>query len=241
MMRTLGKHKHNQLKQMIKKKIVMQPAAKPTGKLPTKLQRPAAPVEEVEEDEDYLEDDTEEEDTVEETKATKASAPKSSGPRKLSRAEAFNAISVSGNADQIEAGRYEAVITSVVLQEPDLKGQSIRWNFELCDPDLGENNKIVTWNKLFWADNSPCIPGIKILKVSLAKIGYEDVQIDPDDEELQKLRTVAEEITDSEERIGVLLNISYNKGKDGVTYQRVMIDAASDNDMVQAYRDRIPY
>ena len=193
-----------------------------------------------EDDEDYLEE-TEEEDTTP-VKPTTTTAPKaSSGPKKLSRAEAFNAISVSGNADQIPAGKYEAVITSVILQEPDLKGQSVRWNFDLCDPDLGDNNKVVTWNKLFYADDSPCIPGIRIMKVSLAKIGYEDVQIDPDDEELRKLRTVFEEVTDAEEKVGVLLNISYNKGTDGVTYQRVMVDSASDNDMIQEYRDRVPY
>ena len=206
----------------------------------------AAPPEEIEDedDEDYLDEETTKpvaKASGKRTISSEADSDDTGKKKKLSRAEAFNTVSVTGNADDIPSGRYEAIIRNVTLQLPDVKGQSVRWNFELCNLELGDSNKVVTWNKLFYDDNSPCVPGIQIMKQSLAKIGYTNIEIDPEDDDLQGLQKVFEEITDADEKVGVILEITYNKGNDGRSWQRLRIDSACDNDVVQEYRDTIKY
>jgi hypothetical protein len=90
-----------------------------------------------------------------------------------SLANAFDAVPASSNADSIPPGKYEAIVRSAVLQEPEAKGQSIRINFELCSPDFGDANQITTWFRIFNAEKEAQAGGIRAFKGAMAKLGEE--------------------------------------------------------------------
>jgi hypothetical protein len=190
--------------------------------------------EEVDEEEiiDEDEDEVDEEEEEKTNKKTKSRDEEQKPTR--SRAEAFNTVTVAGTSNNVKTGKYEAVIRSVVLQEMDTRGQSVRYNFDLVDPEYEENNKLVTWSKLFRGDESVVDVAVRILKRQLVKLGYKEDEINFD-----LLPEIFEEITN--ENPGVILKISYNKGNDGIEYQRIEIDDVCESEMIDDYKDRVVF
>jgi hypothetical protein len=141
---------------------------------------------------------------------------------------AFDSVSGGGDAIDIPHGNYEAIITEVVKQKFDAKGQSIRMKFELCDPDFGENNKLTTWFKICDKDHEAVTGGILALKATLAKLGYK-----PSGAELPE---VFDQIM--EDRPGVILKVS-SAVVDGVEWPRITVMTVCDNDIVMAYKDQV--
>lgn len=175
--------------------------------------------------------DPEEQDDMQEEDAK----PKEKGKEKSgSLADAFNKVSLNAGATGITAGKYEAIVRQIVIQEPDPKGTSIRVNFELCDPEFTDKNQITTWFKVLDKDGATVDGGIKACKAMLAKLGYKIDEIDEDE-----LKDCFSEI--SNENPGVLVKITYQEAKDGNTYQRVQVDSTCDNDVVASYRDNVAF
>ena len=189
-------------------------------------------VDEVDEDEDEDEEGEEEEAPRKREKVT-AGAGKAKAPPKKRKglASAFDRIPLTNNADEVPAGQYEAIVRDVVLQEADSKGQSVRMHFELCDPQFAEANNITQWFKIVDAQGESVDGGIRALKQALAKLGYE-----PSGEELEEC---FEEI--SGDKPGVVLKVSYSKDDSGNTWQRAIIQAPCDNDVVAEYKDNVAY
>lgn len=176
-------------------------------------------------------DDDDEEEVKPKKKATLLADKK---PKKKSAlAAAFASTPLSNNADDIPAGKYEAIVRDFVLQDPDAKGQSARIHFALCSPDFSESNQITQWFKLLDSDEEPVEGGIKALGASLAKLGYDM----PDDED--NLEEVFQEITN--EKPGVLVKVSYSKDSNGNTWQRAVIQGLCDNEVVQEYKDNVQF
>jgi hypothetical protein len=186
----------------------------------------------IDEETDEEENDEEENDEEEQEKTSKKTKNRDEPTR--SRAEAFNNVTVAGTSNNVKTGKYEAIIRSVVLQEMDTRGQSVRYNFDLVDPEYEENNKLVTWSKLFRGDESVVDVAVKILKRQLVRLGYKEDEINFD-----LLPEIFEEITN--ENPGVILKISYNKGNDGIEYQRIEIDDVCESEMIDDYKDRVVF
>jgi len=145
---------------------------------------------------------------------------------------AFDSVPLSNSASEIPAGKYEGIITRVTLQNPDAKGRSVRVNFELCDPRFENKNQLVTWFKILESDlRTPVAGGVKALKIMLGKLGY-----DPKGSEMEQ---AFDEI--SQDQPGVMLRINYAEGSDGIVYQRIIVDGLCDNEVVETYKDKIPY
>jgi hypothetical protein len=219
---------------MLKKKILTPQA--PTKTAPTSsTKRTFPPAKAVIDDEGDEDDDTEvEEDDEEEApvkKSHKIGAAKGGNSRSSALADAFDSTSATGNADDLPAGKYEAIFKSGILQEPDAKGQSVRVSFELCHPDLQDNNQVTTWFKLFDASENKVEGGIRAFKGTLAKLGYKAT--------FDELEDILAELT--EERPGVMLKISYSKDRDGNVWQRAVVESLCDNQIVQEYKDNVPY
>lgn len=134
-----------------------------------------------------------------------------------------------GSASDIPPGRYEAIVVGAVLQEPNQKGQSLRVNFELCTEDLA-TNEVPTWFKFYAADGTINEFGIRLWKMALTKLGYEDVKEDDLPELLEQIM---------EDRPGAIVKISYETVVGYSTpFQRVEVEAPCDNDVVAAYKDK---
>jgi hypothetical protein len=248
-----SENKKTKTRKMIKRKPIPQKAT--TKHAPGRAQtKPQKPPPEVEEEDDLEEEDLEDQEDVEEEnleedleedeapkgkKGAKKSAPRRRSEEddeedeEESLAAAFDAVPASNNADDVKPGKYEAIISSVVLQDWDPKGRSVRMKFELCDPELSDQNQVTTWFKLFDADRQAFEVGTSIFKRTMAKLGY-----DGDDVKFKKLEKLFAEI--SEEQPGVIVSISYNQTTTG-RWQRVNIDDLCDNDVVQAYKDNVAY
>lgn len=153
--------------------------------------------------------------------------------KKGSLEERFNAIaSATGfaNAENIPPGKYEAIVSEGVYQAPDAKGQSVRLRFDLCDPDYKDQNQIAQWYRILDADNEPFVGGIKALAFQFAKLGYE-LTLSGIEEDLAKI---------TEDKPGVLVKVSY-RDYQGAQYPKVNIEGLCDNDVVQEYKDSVPY
>jgi hypothetical protein len=191
-------------------------------------------VDEVDEDEEGDEDgEGEEEEAPRKREKVTAGARKGKvlPKKRKGLASAFDRIPLTNNADEVPAGQYEAIVRDVVLQEADSKGQSVRMHFELCDPQFAEANNITQWFKIVDAQGESVDGGIRALKQALAKLGYE-----PSGEELEEC---FEEI--SGDKPGVVLKVSYSKDDSGNTWQRAIIQAPCDNEVVAEYKDNVPY
>ena len=133
----------------------------------------------------------------------------------------------SGDADNIPAGNYEAIVTSIVRQDFDpAKGQSLRMKFQLCGSEF-EGLKATTWFKILDARNQPVDFTIGKLKGVIAKLGYELTY--------EEMDAIFEEIMESQP--GVILKIEYQNVQ-GTRFQRVNVVDACDNDVVQEFKDR---
>lgn len=199
---------------MLKRKIVKQaspPSNAPKAKTnsdppePTKP-KPTRPAEEEEE---------------EETEGAGVGAGKKRG----SWAGAFDSVPLSNNAE-VSPGVYEAIVRKVLLQPQDERGQSVRFNCELCSPEFEGKNSIAIWFQILDKDGEPKEGGIKALRFTLARLGYE-----PSADELEE---AFEEI--NEEQPGILLEAYHNQG-----YTNYRVKDVCDNDVVEAYKDNIPY
>jgi hypothetical protein len=213
---------------MLKKRIPTpqqnrQQQARPDTQRPTSVKPPVEPDD----------DDEEEAPPTPKASAKPKEANVGGGNRKggKSLAQAFDDVPMSNNADNLPPGKYEAIIKDVVMQAKDAKGQSVRMHFELCSPNLAEANSITTWFKIADADEQIVGGGIRALKQTLAKLGYEATFDD--------LEECFEQIT--EEKPGVLLKISYSKDAQGNEWQRAVVEDLCDNDIVAAYKDNVPY
>lgn len=150
--------------------------------------------------------------------------------KKGSWAVAFDSVPLNNNAAGVRIGEvYEAIIRKAVLQPPDDKGQSVRMNCELCAPEFVEKGKngIALWFRIVDKDGDPFEGGIKALRITFAKMGFE-VDSDNLEETLESI---------SEEHPGVLIKTT---SKDGYTNYQV-VDRCDDSPLVQEYKDNIPY
>jgi hypothetical protein len=200
-------------------------------------------VDDDEEVDDVDADEIDEEEVDEETPPPKSK--KSSPSRKRdedesdeesdedeSLAAAFDSVPTSSNADSVKAGKYEAIVSGVVLQDWDPKGRSIRMKFELCSPDFEGQNHLTKWFKIFDKDRAIQEVGTSIFKQTLARLGY-------DVPKFNKIKRVLEAI--NEDRPGVIVKISYTEDKSGNTWQQIVVEGTCDNDVIQEYKDNIPY
>jgi hypothetical protein len=175
------------------------------------------------------EDETDDEDEEEEPPKKKTLAKKG---KKSALDRAFDSVPLTNNADTIPKGTYEAILAAATLQEQkENVGQSVRFNFELVDPDYSDGNKLVDWRRIIDKEGEVAEVGLRILRQELAKLGYE-----PTDE--AELVEVCEHIT--EEKPGVEIKVFYQEAK-GVTYQHVNIVGPLEegNEAVEAYKDNI--
>jgi len=136
-----------------------------------------------------------------------------------------------GNANDIPPGRYEAILLSAVLQEPNENGQSLRLNFQLCNDDLPTTD-LPTWFKFYRADNSINEFAVGLWKSTLARLGYQDVKEADLPELLDQI---------GQDQPGVIVKVSYQTPKGyTTTFQRVDVEATCDNDVIAAWRDNHP-
>jgi len=156
------------------------------------------------------------------TKASKA---------KSALSAAFSSVPMTNNADDIPSGLYEAILRSAVLQDPDPRGQSIRFVFELCDPKYSEANHIASWRKMLDESGNPVSGGVRAFYQDIAKLGWGK----PENEE--DLIQILEDL--NQEEYGVMIKVGYRKWE-GNDYQTVAIMSRCDNEVVQEYRDRNP-
>lgn len=226
---------------MLKKKLPTAIATKQSQRLPVKQQ--ARPIE----DDDYdptSDEQAEGDEGHEEDKSDIKKSPSAkrvetrnaggSNP-KSSQAAKFDSVKPSSRADNIPAGKYEAVIKSIGWQKPDGRGQSIRVNYDLCNPEFGNSNQVAGWFRIFDANGDEVPVGIQIFKAAMIRLGYEEPSFDD-------LEPLFEEINN--DNPGVLLNITYSdpsKSKDGRRFQQPNIDSQCDNDVVQEYKDNVAY
>jgi hypothetical protein len=149
-----------------------------------------------------------------------------------SLADRFNAIakSFSSNASDVPPGMYEAIIKEAVLQAPDAKGQSVRIKFELCDPEFKGQNQITNWFRVINEEGEPVQGAIHSLAYNFAKLGY--------DLDWNELENTLAEIT--EEKPGIIAKVTVSQGTQRV-FTNVSIEKTCDNDVVQEYKDNIPY
>lgn len=217
---------------MLKKKLPTPGLTKkPLSRPPSGGLKKKAPIVDDDNGDEEAEVDEEEADTEEEAAPVSKRKPLGGKvAKKVSNlADVFDSVPMSNNATDVPTGKYEAIIRDVVLQEPDAKGQSARMHFELCDPDFAEANSVTTWFKILDANGEPVRGGVIALKTTLAKLGYE-----PAGDEIEEC---FEEITG--DNPGVILSISYTP--DSNHYQRVKVDSAADNEVIQAYKDNVAY
>jgi hypothetical protein len=196
-----------------------------------------------EDDEDERDDEPPEYDEEEMEPSSKVSSTnkfkKKFGAKKVSKhgslAGAFKKIPMSNNAEDVPPGPHDAIITEFVLQDQTEKGQSARLKFALCEEEFEGKNELTTWFKLLGTKTDPEEPnewGIKNFKTNLARLGYE-----PDDMELDEIEELLKEIT--KERPGVIISVTYQAGFED--FPRIKIEGESDSEVIQAYKDSIPY
>jgi hypothetical protein len=209
---------------MLKKRIPT--AGRTTAAANVKPQPPT------EDDDEPLPPEEEEEDEIKpKSKVAAGRGPDVSAGKKKSLAQAFDEVPASNNADNTPPGKYEAILKDVVMQAKDAKGQSVRMHFELCGDGFQDRNSVTTWFKVFDPEENTVQGGIRALKQTLAKLGYEPT--------FDELDECFEQIT--QEKPGVLLKISYSKDAQGNEWQRAVVEDLCDNEIIAAYKDNVPY
>lgn len=193
--------------------------------LPKKKLVPKHIVEEDDEEVDEDEVDEVEEEVLPKKKANVITKKKSA------LAKAFDSVPLSNSADDIPAGKHEAIIREAVVQPfSEDKGQSIRFKYEFCNPNIA-GKQLTQWFKIIDANGAPVDWMIDMLKKSLAKLG---IEIEGND-----LEDTIQEIHDA--RPGVVVKLTYSRGNDGNIYPRPVIQGPCDSETVETYRDNIPY
>jgi hypothetical protein len=249
---------------MLKKKLIHRSDAKPTnskvnqglGSLMKKKPNKVVDEDEVDEDSDEVDGDEpeEEEETTniksivksklkrqvveeeeEEDEAPVSKKPisklkKGRGKVSSSLANAFSSIPLSNNADDVPTGKHEAIVSDIVIQEPGEKGTSARVKYELCEEEFSGKNELTTWFKLLDEEMEPHEVGFRMFRGMLAKLGYEP-------ESPEELEEVVAEV--KKDRPGVLISVSYSK--DYPDFPRVKVEGPCDNEVVEAYKDNVPF
>jgi hypothetical protein len=163
--------------------------------------------------------------------------------KKGSLGAALGSVPLTNNAKGVPEGNHEAIITEFVIQKPDHKGQSVRIKFELVDPEFAEGGKnvITGWYKLMGTKESldePNEGGMRAFKMALAKLGYDPDELDESEDPEQAYLDVLDEI--ERDKRGVIVKISYDPSYP--EYPRTRIeDGEADTELIQAYKDNIPY
>jgi hypothetical protein len=151
--------------------------------------------------------------------------------RKDAITKAFANTPLSNNEEDLPKGLYDAILSELVLQDfEDGKGQFVRTKYELCTPDF-EGRIIPQWWKILDKDGKPIEFPFQMMKEALAKLGYNPKDYD-------ELQEVCEEVTD--QKPGVSIKISYQEYQ-GSERVRVTIQGEQDNDVIQEYKDSVPY
>jgi hypothetical protein len=211
-------------------------AGQPRKIQPQRPPEPEVEPEEVENEEDFLDDDSEEASPKQTAKASSAYAKsgqvrKAEGSTTKSLAARFDAIaSGDSETEKLTPGKYEAIISEAVLQPADAKGQSVRLAFSLCNPEYSDQKSIPQWFKIYDAEGQLFEVGIRMLAQGLARIGRK-LTFDDLEEILAEL---------NESKPGVIIKVSYTQGI-GRVFTNAPIDGPCDNDMVQAYKDDVAY
>lgn len=131
--------------------------------------------------------------------SSKSNKSKDKGDASMSKAQAFDNAKVAGT---VPAGKYEAIIDSIVLQKPDDKGQSSRITFKIASEGDAQGSTVPQWSKLFDENEEPQ-RGLEFLKKDLAILGYPDVKF-------AELEDVFEEITNK--HLGVVITVKHKDG-----------------------------
>jgi hypothetical protein len=114
-----------------------------------------------------------------------------------SKADLFDKTKAQG---AIDGGKYVALISEMVLQKPDEKGQSARVVYEIASEGEFQGQKVTQFYKMFEADESMG-KGLPFLKKDLAVLGYSDVKFGD-------LEEVFEEIV--EKNVGCNVTVKQN-------------------------------
>lgn len=182
-----------------------------------------------EDDEEVEEDDEVEEDEEPVLKKKKAGLGSKKGRSAL--AKAFDSVPLSNSADDIPAGKYECIIREARVHPfSDERGQNITFKYEWC-AEPHEGKQMTQWFKIIDASEEPVDWMIDMLKQAFVRLG---IEIEGDD-----LEGTIQEINDTHP--GIILKLSYSKGKDGNTYPRFAIQGECNNDVVEAYKDNVAY
>jgi hypothetical protein len=140
-----------------------------------------------------------------------------------SKADVFNKTKAQG---QIDAGKYEAIITELVLQDEDEKGQSVRMKYEIATDGDFRGQSLAQFYKLFEADGGAG-KGAAFLKKDLAVLGYDNVEFDD-------LEKAFEEIVEQE--LGVVITVKIN----GQFTNAYLGGLCEDSDIIEEYKAQRP-
>lgn len=142
----------------------------------------------------------------------------------MSKADAFDNAKAQGAVDN---GKYDAVISELVLQDADEKGQSVRIKYKIATDGDFVNQELAQFYKCFEADESPG-KGLAFLKKDLAILGYDDVKFN-------ELEQVFEEIV--EKRMGVVITVKQN----GQFTNCYLGGLCEDSTVVEEFLEKYPY
>jgi hypothetical protein len=150
---------------------------------------------------------------------------KETSDRSMSEADLFDSTKAMG---VIEPGKYEALISELVLQDKDEKGRSVRIKYEIASEGEMRGEQATQWYKIFDEAGQPA-KGAQFLKKDLAVLGYADVKF-------KELEEVFDEIV--EKQLGVLIQVKLNQG-----YTNVYLQGLSEgSDVITDYlENRPPY
>jgi hypothetical protein len=140
-----------------------------------------------------------------------------------SKADVFDKTKAQG---AIDAGKYEAIITELVLQDEDEKGQSVRMKYEIATDGDFRGQSLAQFYKLFEA-NGGAGKGAAFLKKDLAVLGYPDVSF-------EDLESVFEEIVEKE--LGVVITVKIN----GQFTNAYLGGLCEDSDIIDEYKANKP-
>jgi hypothetical protein len=174
-------------------------------------------------------DDDDDDDDEEESAPTKTSKKTVKG-KASSLAKAWNSVPLTNNAQDVPDGRHEAIISEVSINDPTDKGQFAFFKYELCEEEFAGKNTLTSGYKLLNDEGKVIDFPLRRFKQDLAKLGYEP-------ETLEDTEDCIKEI--NEEKPGVLISVSYQK--DYPDFPRIKIEGLCENEIIEAYKDNVPY
>jgi hypothetical protein len=138
-----------------------------------------------------------------------------------SKADLFDQTKAQG---AIDAGKYVALISEMVLMEPNEKGQSVRVEYEIATEGEFRGQKVTQFYKIFEADESVG-KGAAFLKKDLAVLGYSDVSFADLEEAFNTI---------VEQNVGVNVTVKHNE-----QFTNVYINSlCEDSSIVEEYLEQ---